>query len=426
MKKLLFVSLLFLATGGFAQWPATWWPFVGLTQPYSPGELWVDPQSNYLYVGGEFDYMDNVAGYDVVRYDGTNWSSMGAGFGGVPHSYVSCFESYGGNIIAAGNFFSSGNMTVNNIARWVGGAWWPLPGGGTNGPVNALCVYNGELYVGGGFTYAGNVQSNFLAKWNGSVWTALTIPDYVNAMCIYNGTLYVASGGDIYKENGNVFTSIGSMLFNMSTGVAVGMKVYNNELYACGGFDMIASTACNGLARYNGSTWNDAGAILFPMNNAGGIHDMEINGNRLYITGYFDTINGNQFANGFAMWDGNSWSTLGTGPYDGYSIKMFKGDVYASMREGVMKLDSTLSSVNDVAEKLNVNVFPNPSSSTIHISLPQKNKVSTVNILDLSGKQVASYLPGSDYDISFLEDGTYLLEAITEKNERFFGKIIKL
>ena len=79
-----------------------------------------------------------------------------------------------GNLYAGGYFTIAGGVAANHIAKWDGSAWSALgsgmgglwghsPGGGRRG----------NVYAGGSFTTAGGMAANNIAKWNGSTWSAL-------------------------------------------------------------------------------------------------------------------------------------------------------------------------------------------------------------------------------------------------------------
>src|SRR5437870_3311131 len=76
-----------------------------------------------------------------------------------------------------------GGTAANYIAKWDGSSWTALGSGmgGVPGPyypyyrpgVYALALSGSDLYAGGLFTTAGDTTANYIAKWDGSNWTAL-------------------------------------------------------------------------------------------------------------------------------------------------------------------------------------------------------------------------------------------------------------
>lgn len=142
-----------------------------------------------LYVGGNFATAGGVAAHFIAKWNGTQWSPLGSGVGGVPIApYVYALtvfddESGGGPALyAGGNFATAGGVAASRIAKWNGTQWSPL-GSGIGGEgypsVSAITVFDDgsgdgpALYVGGGFATAGGLLANGIAKWNGRAWSLL-------------------------------------------------------------------------------------------------------------------------------------------------------------------------------------------------------------------------------------------------------------
>ena len=67
-----------------------------------------------------------------------------------------------------GDFTFAGNVIANHIARWNGSQWSAL-GAGMNSRVFTLLVSGGGLYAGGDFTTAGGNPANYIAQWDGNI-----------------------------------------------------------------------------------------------------------------------------------------------------------------------------------------------------------------------------------------------------------------
>jgi hypothetical protein len=82
------------------------------------------------------------------------------------HGGVGALAVSGGTLYAGGYFATAGGNAANNIAQWNGSSWSALGSGigGINPIVNALAVSGGTLYAGGGFTTAGTNISAYVAK----------------------------------------------------------------------------------------------------------------------------------------------------------------------------------------------------------------------------------------------------------------------
>jgi hypothetical protein len=116
-----------------------------------------------VYVGGGFTKACAVglcgSGTQVnyiAKWNGSSWSALGNGVGTL--SLVQAITINGSDVYVGGDFdvvcgnlaCDSGNMTVNNVARWDGANWIPLNFGVNRSP-NALVHTGAELYAAGGF-----------------------------------------------------------------------------------------------------------------------------------------------------------------------------------------------------------------------------------------------------------------------------------
>jgi trimeric autotransporter adhesin len=227
-----------------------------------------------LIVGGAFTQAGGELASCIAMWDGTSWSPLGGGVGGLQDPRVFALAVYNGVLIAGGRFDEAGNGAAYNIAQWNGTSWSPL-GTGVNGTVYALTVYDGHLIAGGDFIYAGDTQVNCIARWDGSSWNGLG-----------SGLECVSCGND--------FTVL-------SLGVHAG-----NALIAGGWFNIAGGITANYIASWTGS-WAPLGSGMdFPVSAL-----IDYNGD-LIAGGAFSHAGG-QTATGIARWDGTSWSPLGQG-----------------------------------------------------------------------------------------------------------------
>jgi hypothetical protein len=129
-----------------------------------------------LVVSGGFLY---AGGGGVYRWDGSTWTTLGAGAAGINGQVVAIAVS--GSTVYAGGYFlnAAGIPEADYVARWNGSAWSAL---GSNGAgngilgnyVDALAISGSDVYVGGYFYgVGGNPAINGIAKWDGSAWSAL-------------------------------------------------------------------------------------------------------------------------------------------------------------------------------------------------------------------------------------------------------------
>ncbi len=327
----LYASGFFLVAGGVpsnrvAKWDGDNWS--ALSGPGGTGVSVNDPWSDVrglavfddgggpaLFVGGEFQAAGGVRAFNVARWSGSEWSSLGSPT--ATTSAVLALETWddgnGAALYAGGSFDFAGNVEVSSIARWDGYGWSPLAGPsgpGVPGQVRALAVFDDgtgpALYAGGSFLAAGGVVANHVARWDGTAWSALT-----------------GAGG---------------------TGVAIGgvhaLAVFDDgsgaALYVAGDFRYAGGIATGMIARWDGSEWSvpaGAGGVGIPFSHFGGVRALATwddgSGDALYAGGAFQTA-GDATVNNIARWDGDAWTLL-FGPFDigvegaVYALAVFDG-----------------------------------------------------------------------------------------------------
>jgi len=211
-----------------------------------------------LYAGGGFTTAGGNAATNIAKWNGSSWSALGSGIGGVsppfgPSVSVYALAVSGSDLYAGGYFTTAGGSAATNIAKWNGSSWSALgsgisaPPGDLPGAVYELAVSGSDLYAGGYFTTAGGSAANNIAKWNGSSWSALgsgmgggSYPSVsalaVSGSDLYAGGYFTTAGGSpanyIAKWNGSSWSALGSgMNYSVSA-----LAVSGSDLYAVGGF----------------------------------------------------------------------------------------------------------------------------------------------------------------------------------------------
>lgn len=162
-----------------------------------------------------------------------------------------------GNTYIGGEFSSVQGLPANGIAKWDGTSWSAL-GSGIIGDIRSIVVSGSNIYVGGDFNSpVSDGLARNVAKWNGTTWTRLN-----------NGL-----GGGTHIVN-SVF-------------------IYNNELYATGGYNTADGSPTTGTAKWDGTAWVAVGTGA-PMGNHAVVKDGIV---------YIGTV-------GVMTWDGTTWSTM--------------------------------------------------------------------------------------------------------------------
>ncbi|MCA8976494.1 MAG: hypothetical protein KDC98_17370 [Planctomycetes bacterium] len=232
-------------------------------------------------------------------------------------------------MVVAGGFTEAGGIPASNIAIYdpISGTWSSI-GGGANGTVSALAVAaNGDLLMGGVFTAAGGVSANGVARWNGSSWQPLGVgldvmPGVsVRALAvstsgeIFAGGDFSSSGGNplLYfaRWNGTSWQQAGAGLASMFgcpqmyLGVTGLLALPNGEILASGQFSLVSNSLVQQFASWDGTTWQGVpGAPAFTCVTC---MTQRANG---------DIVVGGSLNSTYQVqsWDGSSWQQLGAVP----------------------------------------------------------------------------------------------------------------
>lgn len=202
-----------------------------------------------LYIGGQFVTINNVPVNRIAKWNGSSWSNVSGGVnGGIEEIF--CMAVYHGQLYVGGDFGYAGtnNLPAYNIARW-NGTQWDSVGGGLNAPPLSLVVdtVRDVLYAGGFFTGAGHGTAMGVAQWNDTVWSAVGHPtdtlSNTRCMTMFNGDLYAGGGSRTTTAQGDTLNYIYHFDGTNWRGVSGGanypvltMTTYNGNLYVGGQF----------------------------------------------------------------------------------------------------------------------------------------------------------------------------------------------
>lgn len=212
--------------------------------------------------------------FGVLRIDGMDQSVYVGGAGSV-RAIETFDDGSGEQLYVAGYINAWQGLQVANIVRYDGQTWSPVGDGlgdtvTFQGQIQSLAVWDDgsgpKLYAGGTFTQSGATPMNGLARWNGASWRIV--------------------GGGITGEKLEV-----SSLAVFDDGRGDGPV-----LYVGGRFDAVGGVPANGLARWNGTSWDTSGLDVFgvtPRVRALEAIDLpQLGGRVLTVGGDFDGLGG--------------------------------------------------------------------------------------------------------------------------------------
>ncbi len=273
------------------------------------------------------------------------------GIGDSFSAYVQPIQQFNGNIYFSGAFSTAGTVTTNIIASYnpATNAWAQLSGGinlgNTNGFGAALANYTiagtPRLIVGGFFANVRNGATNVadtasLAAWNGSQWSSLTtgwIP--ATGRSVWTLLPWPQAGGSVRLVAGGGWPEIGGATADgiayfdgqtwnnfagtTDTGIAGPFSpvvfcsaIYNNQLFIGGRFTTVNGIAAPMIARWSGTAWQRPGSISAgtSVSDISSLHVWNDGmGLRLYAGGYDMRVGGQPTA--VASWNGSVWTRVG-------------------------------------------------------------------------------------------------------------------
>jgi hypothetical protein len=290
-----------------------------------------------------------AGGSQVRKWTGTTWQVVGTANDSVT-SLTVFDDGAGAKLHAGGKFTLIGGVAANIVARWNGSTWSAVgpgltfPAFATAAVVTDLAVVQGAqplLYAAGAFSHAGATFVGPIATWDGTSWSATGASYVTSDVFTLVRTLTAAGppGGQTVYAGGNFLTIDATPVWYVAARVGNGAwqqapagngaapasaiiyatAVFDSgngpELYAAGGFGSIGGVAVNGVARFDGTSWNTVGPAGVT-GSGGGVRCFAVwndgTGDALYAGGGFNSIGGVP-CNNVAKWNGTTWSPLGSG-----------------------------------------------------------------------------------------------------------------
>lgn len=136
--------------------------------------------------------------------------------------------------------------------------------------------------------------------------------------------LTIASVFSQIKASGDIYWSDEFITANAPDDTVRAVCAYNSNFVAAGDFINAGGVNVNNIALYDGTSWSSMGTGM-----DGDVYCVVTDGSNIYAGGEFITAGG-VTANYIAVWDGSAWSSLGTGmDAPVYSLCFNEGYLYA-------------------------------------------------------------------------------------------------
>ncbi len=149
-------------TNNVAQWDGTNWSGLAVNTLNGP--------VNTLAVAGSDVYLGGwstlpVGANRIVKWNGTAYSLLSTGVdGNTTNILVYALATAGTDLYVGGQFTTAGGLNASHIAKWNGTNWSAL-GAGTNGDVVAITASGQDIYIGGVFTSADGLSVSNIVKY---------------------------------------------------------------------------------------------------------------------------------------------------------------------------------------------------------------------------------------------------------------------
>ncbi len=278
-----------------------------------------------VIAAGSFFTIGGVAANNVAAWNGTSWAPLGGGLTSGPsassvlvYDIAMYNDGTGLALFAVGQFSVAGGQTVNHIAKWNGTVWSSVAGGigGVGEIVRTLEPFTDgsgtALYVGGNFTTVGGlggtpvVTRRALARLSGAGWSQVG-PGITTGDVYELKTIAGVGGSDLFVIGQYTFANGVASLGRYRTGsvqqvaAPAPFPVHDAAIFddGTGATTYVGTTFSpfiagnpSGLLRHNGSAWVVAGPGVVDGNvSAVDVLD-DGHGPRLVFGGSFNSVGG--------------------------------------------------------------------------------------------------------------------------------------
>lgn len=321
-----------LATGALS---STWNPLLSRSGQSVYADLnAVAADSNYVYLGGNFDQVKGTARSDAAVVAASNAAVQNWNTGA--SNIVRAIAINGNNIFIGGDFTYCKGAARSYIAKidsatgLVNASWNP----GANSYVYAITGNGSNIYVGGIFTQLAGVTRTALGAISASTGTATSFDPVIQngggtgtvytlafdtANILYVGGSFNTAKGSTRNELAAFSTSGSLKSWNPNANNAVyRIATAGNKIYVGGTFTTLnGSTTRNYFASVNNT---DGTVTSFNPNMNSYVDGLSLSGNTLYVCGQFTTVNGGTSRSYTAAYDATAGSLKSWNPVPNSSV----------------------------------------------------------------------------------------------------------
>lgn len=277
---------------------------------------------NLLYVAGTLDGIAGVPSKSIIAHDGERWVPQGEGANGLVGSPNELAAGGDGcDVYAFTGMSHAGDASGSPLYRFDGTAWSAVD---VELPEGLICTQlalspSGVVHIACETEWTGDPEpvppTPRVFRLEGGAWVALPeAPGVVGSLAIGDlvfdrqGRLWMA-GGD--GPTGFLVSWENDALGMVETGfdgtvTRVAFAPDGSSMVAAGGFPHVGSLEVNGVARWNGTSWETLGSGI-PTAAETPVSALAVTDGAVYVS----THSGASTHFVLARWDGASWEELG-------------------------------------------------------------------------------------------------------------------
>lgn len=256
-----------------------------------------------LYAGGVFVFSNPQWATCLMRRDGQHWVPVPGG----PIADVLDMVVLDSRLIVCSEGVQFGDYTGWGVAAWDGTAWTLIAR--CDNFVRRLLVLDGQLVFTGDFERVNDMPISRIARWDGTTvhGYGTLLDGSVRGLAAWEGqpVIYIPTGPYLERWSGSHWASVFTAVPNVSA-----LCVHQAQFFIGGSFDVQPGTPGRGIARWNGSNWEEPGGGV--SGKSGIVRALVSTPDGLLAGGSFLSAGG-VFCGSFARWDGAQWHAFDTG-----------------------------------------------------------------------------------------------------------------